>query len=294
MLAHCSLLVPFSAWAITHSRHHRNTNSLEDDEPFVPDFRSHTVARWWLGSLIESGAFAGAALLTMLVGGWPAYLTLDLGGPSKHSHAWFKDHFWPWSAHFEGKQVLAISASTAGVAGVLGLLGAAASKWGLLTVAAVYLVPLLIVNAHLVTITFLQHTHRGVPHYSEEAFSWLKGALATVDRSWGPLRDELFHHISNTHVVHHLFHEMPFYHAQEATAAVRQLLGPHYIKDFTPIGTALWREFRECKFVEELQGGDKGVFWFFSTQDALVGKPGVPLRPIEPLLPCKGAAAARR
>jgi hypothetical protein len=45
-----------------------------------------------------------------------------------------------------------------------------------------YVVPYLIVNFWLVTITFLQHTHPNLPHYEDEEWDWLRGALATVDR----------------------------------------------------------------------------------------------------------------
>jgi omega-6 fatty acid desaturase (delta-12 desaturase) len=44
-----------------------------------------------------------------------------------------------------------------------------------------------------------------------------------VDRSFGPLLDHTFHHIVDTHVCHHLFSTMPFYHAQEATQAIRKV-----------------------------------------------------------------------
>jgi omega-6 fatty acid desaturase (delta-12 desaturase) len=46
-----------------------------------------------------------------------------------------------------------------------------------------------------------------------------------VDRSFGPLLDHTFHHIVDTHVCHHLFSTMPFYHAQEATRAIRKVGG---------------------------------------------------------------------
>ena len=79
--------------------------------------------------------------------------------------------------------------------------------------AQVYLVPYLVVNASLVSITLLQHTHPGLPHYTTETWDWLRGALATVDRSFGFL-DHFHHHIADTHVLHHLFSTIPHYHAQ--------------------------------------------------------------------------------
>ena len=53
--------------------------------------------------------------------------------------------------------------------------------------AQVYIVPYLIVNLWLVMITLLQHTHPSLPHYNDSEWEWLRGALSTVDRSYGPL-----------------------------------------------------------------------------------------------------------
>ena len=83
-------------------------------------------------------------------------------------------------------------------------------------VSQVYVIPYLVVNNWLVMITLLQHTHPKLPHYNDKEWDWLRGALATVDRSFGFL-DFFFHHIADTHVAHHLFSTMPHYHAEEVT-----------------------------------------------------------------------------
>lgn len=44
---------------------------------------------------------------------------------------------------------------------------------------------------------------------------------------------------------------MPFYHAQEATEAIKKVLGVYHLSDETPIWTALWRSFRNCKYIED-------------------------------------------
>ena len=54
-------------------------------------------------------------------------------------------------------------------------------------------------------ITLLQHTHLSLPHYTGAEWDWLRGALCTVDRSFGALLNVLHHHIADTHVAHHLF-----------------------------------------------------------------------------------------
>lgn len=56
-----------------------------------------------------------------------------------------------------------------------------------------------------VAITYLHHTHPEVHHFEAESWSFVKGALATVDRDFGFVGRHLFHGIIDTHVVHHLF-----------------------------------------------------------------------------------------
>ena len=60
-----------------------------------------------------------------------------------------------------------------------------------------------VVNAWLVALTWLQHTEVDVPHLPSEGYSFIKGALHTIDRPydkllWG-LVDFLHHHIGTTH-----------------------------------------------------------------------------------------------
>lgn len=94
----------------------------------------------------------------------------------------------------------------------------------------------------------------------DKEWTWLRGALATVDRSYGPLLNSLHHHIADTHVAHHLFSAMPHYHAGEATAALKPLLGRYYCEDHTPWYRALWRDWSVCRYVAPDVKGS-GVMW---------------------------------
>jgi omega-6 fatty acid desaturase (delta-12 desaturase) len=119
----------------------------------------------------------------------------------------------------------------------------------------------MVVNYHLVLITFLQHTDVYMPHFRGAEWNWLRGALCTVDRSFGAVLDHTFHHITDTHVCHHIFSKMPFYHAQEATQHIKRVLGPYYLKDDTPIARALWRAFTCCRYIE-----DEGNIVFYKNE----------------------------
>ena len=144
-------------------------------------------------------------------------------------------------------------------------LGLWAYNTSVLNVVAHYGVPYLWVNFWLVLITLLQHTDTSLPHYDNESWTWVKGALCTVDRDYG-LLNLIFHRIGDTHVVHHLFHELPHYHALEATAHIKAVLGPFYRQDSTPIMKALWSTFQTCVLVAP-DPQSKGVFWWLNYRE---------------------------
>ena len=45
--------------------------------------------------------------------------------------------------------------------------------------------------------------------------------------------------------------QMPFYNAVRATPYVKKALGAYYLSDATPIPAAVYRSWRNCKFIEE-------------------------------------------
>nr|GEW65926.1 delta(12)-fatty-acid desaturase FAD2 [Tanacetum cinerariifolium] len=134
---------------------------------------------------------------------------------------------------------------------------------GFAWVFCVYGGALMVMNAFLVTITYLHHTHASLPHYDDSEWNWMKGAFSTVDRDYGIL-NKVFHNITDTHVLHHLFSYIPHYHAMEATKAIRPVLGEFYQSDSTPYFVALWRESKNCLFIEpdESDEKNKGIYWY--------------------------------
>ncbi len=78
-----------------------------------------------------------------------------------------------------------------------------------------------------VTITFLQHTDPTVPHYNSNAWTYVRGAAATIDRDFGFVGHHILHGVTENHVVHHYVSRIPFYNAKKATAAIKQVMGKH-------------------------------------------------------------------
>jgi len=261
-LLHSCLLVPYFSWKYSHRRHHSNTGSVDRDEDFVPKKKKEIAAAaaggWGVTEYLQHPLGRILMIALMLLLGWPLYLICNVSG---RKYPRFASHFDPNSPIYSRREQLQIVISDLGLllAGIgLYRLGTA---YGFLWLFKVYGVPLLIVNMFLVLITFLQHTHPALPHYEDAEWDWLRGALATVDRDYGIL-NSVFHHIVDTHVAHHMFSTMPHYHAMEATKAMKPILGRYYQFDSTPVPLALYRDFKECIYVEADGDGGDGVLWF--------------------------------
>jgi len=270
-VVHQALLVPYFAWQYTHAKHHRRTNHLTDGESHVPSTakdnglgenleRNSFYAAWH--EAMGDGAFAAFQVWTHLVVGWPLYL-LGLASTGKVAHdgtpleesGAVADHFRPSSPMFPAKMHGKILLSTVTeIATIVGLIYAG-FHYGHLNMMLWYWGPYMYVNAWLVLYTWLQHTDPSVPQYGEGEWTWVKGALSTIDRPYG-IFDFFHHRIGSTHVAHHLFHEMPWYNADVATKYIKEFLEPKglYNYDPTPWPIAMWRIAHTCHYVDSNEG----------------------------------------
>lgn len=266
LVLHSALLVPYHSWRITHGQHHKKTNHMTGDQVFVPSTRekynathgisvpSDTGVRRYRLSLQEAieetplGDLFG--IFQMWTFGWWAYLSYNVAGQDygKGAH-----HYNPTAPMFSEREYWDIVISDVFIGIALVSMGASIKTFGLANYIYYYFIPYMIVNMWLVTITYLQHSDPAIPHYTPKEFSFVRGALCSIDRDYG-IYNVLHHHIGDTHVVHHLFSQMPFYHAQEATEAVKKVLGEYYYHDPTPVFQALRRSWAYCKFIDEKDG----------------------------------------
>jgi len=257
LVLHSALLVPYYSWKHSHRRHHSNTGSMEGDEVFVPATKSQIGA---VAEALDSAPGKAVALLFTFTLGWPFYLLFNIASREYKGHTWV-NHFNPYSPIFNKSERSSIVVSDLALLSFAGLLGYLGMTHGFGWLAKVYGIPYLGVNFWLVLITLLQHTDAALPHYRGDDWNWLKGALCTVDRDFGFFLNHVHHHIADTHVCHHLFSYLPFYHAQEATRALKEVMGPYYRFDSTPIPVALWNSLSECGYVED-EGAVTGPLWF--------------------------------
>jgi omega-6 fatty acid desaturase / acyl-lipid omega-6 desaturase (Delta-12 desaturase) len=280
-IVHQFLLVPYFAWQYTHAKHHRRTNHLQDGESHVPSTAAengydpvqqerHSLYAA-LHEAMGDGVFAMFQIVTHLYLGWPIYL-LGFASTGKWRYdgtplapGEVADHFRLNSPMFTPKVRGKILLSTITEIASLFALFYTGHTFGHLKVFLWYWLPYFTVNAWLVLYTWLQHTDPSVPHYGEGEWTWVRGALSTIDRPYGIF--DFFHHtIGSTHVVHHLFHEMPWYNAGIATKHVKEYLEPMGLYNYDPTFwvTAMWRIAHTCHYVDT----DTGIQYFKSFDDA--------------------------
>jgi len=214
---HSALLVPYFAWQITHGKHHKATGHMSKDMVLVPKTLSSLIIRRGgdpsqflsknherteeqeskLHDLIEETPLASMyVFIRQQTLGWLGYLTLNLTGQKYPKLSkWSVNHFNPKSPLFSELHYNKILLSDAGVALTIIALALASRKWSFLTVVRYYFVPYFWVNHWLVLITYIQHTDPALPHYREGAWTFQRGAAATMDRDFGFIGQYLFHDI---------------------------------------------------------------------------------------------------
>jgi len=267
---HQALLVPYFAWQFSHAKHHRRTNNLVDGESHVPTTgienglgpnNERLTFYAVLHEAMGDGAFAAFQVFTHLVVGWPLYL-LGLASTGRLANdgtflaeGEIIDHFRPSSKMFNRKVTSKIALSTITCIASVLLLLKLSVEHGFLSVFLWYTAPYMWCNAWLVLYTWLQHTDPSIPQYGLDEWTWVKGALSTIDRPYG-IYDFFHHKIGSTHVAHHLFHEIPFYNGDAATAALKTYLEPKGLYNYDPTSwiQVMFSIASTCHFVEGIEG----------------------------------------
>ncbi|EJT71130.1 Delta(12) fatty acid desaturase [Gaeumannomyces tritici R3-111a-1] len=297
-IVHSALLVPYFSWQMSHSKHHKATGHIERDMVFVPRTREQHATR--LGRMVhelsemteETPIYTLLHLVGQQLFGWPLYIIANVTGHNYHErqregrgkgkkNGFFGgvNHFNPSSPLYENKDAGKVLLSDLGIGLAITGLVYLCRTFGFQNMLVWYFIPYLWVNHWLVAITFLQHTDPSLPHYTAEEWNFVRGAAATVDREFGFVGRHLLHGIIETHVLHHYVSTIPFYNADEATEAIKGVMGKHYRSDTAggPAGflAALWKSSRMCQWVEpsaEATGAGKGVL-FFRNRNSIGTKP---------------------
>lgn len=271
-IMHSLLLVPYFSWKYTHGKHHKSTSHLTEDQVFIPWTRSKLAERD--GSYINERKFDHNGheesildetpiknlldMSLMFLFGWPLYLYRNASGQKYPNYRGRVSHFISSSPIFNDRQRPFVILSAIGVYSTLFALSILAYNFGIMNIVYYYFIPYINVNFWLVFITYLQHTDPKLPHYREGAWTYVRGALCTIDRDYGFILNYLFHHINDTHVAHHLFSLIPHYHAEEVTECIKPIIEKHYLYENGPLFNTVFNVYKSCRFIED--EGD--VVWF--------------------------------
>lgn len=227
-ITHSSIMVPYHGWRISHRTHHANHGHVDNDESWYPTKQSQYEelknAKDIMG---KAGALIRFTMLGNLIA-YPLYLMNRSPGrmPGTHYDWNFTQEKSGPGALFKDSEAGQVARSTACLVAMLTGLAAVGAKFGLAFLANTYIMPYIVFVMWLDLVTYLHHTDKELPWYRDPEWTYLRGGLTTTDRDYGILNK--VHHDIGTHVVHHLFPQIPHYNLCEATDAVKPLMGPYY------------------------------------------------------------------
>ncbi|OCH90799.1 hypothetical protein OBBRIDRAFT_792897 [Obba rivulosa] len=268
MVLHTFVLTPYFAWRITHRSHHKGTNHLERDETYHPVTRKDlklpdenvATSMDYKEMIEETPAFTLFKMVIRQFLGFQLYLLHNRKGNPKYPPG--TSHYKPSSKLFKPEDRNAIIASDIAIGTMLAFLGTWIHWTSFGNVWRLYLVPWLWAHNWIVMFTYLQHSDPTIPYYRGRGWTFVRGALATIDRPvFGWIGRIFWHGIAHDHVAHHFFVSVPFYNLPAVTEAIKPVLGEHYNYDSTPTIYALWRAFTQCVFIEP-----EGDVVFFKNQ----------------------------
>jgi len=235
-LSHTFLLVPFHSWRLSHHLHHTYLSNINKDHSYVAYSKSDYEKLSLFSRFFRFSAY--------YLGGWPTYLLVGMSNRDDY-------HFWPNDKLCKNDEEKGqMTESVVWIAGFVGLLSLLAYFQGFAFVLVYYGLPYAIFQAWISIVTHLHHTHPDVPWYRDPDWSYLRGALSTVDRNYGIVED--IHHNIGTHIVHHLFHRIPHYHLKEATVAIKPILGEYHKKSELTMFGSMTKIWGNCRFVSDI------------------------------------------
>ncbi|XP_030540372.1 omega-3 fatty acid desaturase, chloroplastic-like [Rhodamnia argentea] len=213
-LLHSSILVPYHGWRISHRTHHQNHGHVENDESW------HPLSERIYNSLDNVTKLLRFTLPFPMLA-YPIYLWSR--SPGKKG-----SHYNPNSDLFVPNERKDVITSTACWTAMVAILACLAFVMGPIQLLKLYGVPYFTFVAWLDLVTYLHHHGHDekLPWYRGEEWSYLRGGLTTLDRDYGWINN--VHHDIGTHVIHHLFPQIPHYHLIEATEAAKPVLGKYY------------------------------------------------------------------
>ncbi len=208
-ICHTPLLVPFFPWAHSHRMHHQHHNHIDKDRShawFTEErVKGSLFSRLWMRSIVTPflGMFA-----YLYFGYFDGSHILPIGKLYKESNKLEKIRFF---------------ISFLVIACFVCVVSLCVQSWSHFF--SFYVGPWAIFLFWSFVVTYMHHHHNQIILFDDSSWDFLSGALQTVDREMGCGLDALQHHITDSHLVHHLFYtQIPHYHLKKATKEISILL----------------------------------------------------------------------
>ncbi|KAF8886204.1 fatty acid desaturase-domain-containing protein [Infundibulicybe gibba] len=255
---HSFVGTPYFSWKHSHALHHMYHAHMDKDQHMIPETRKSSEPKESsdtpgvsIEEIIEdTPIYVLFRLVVAQLIGFQMYLLFNTSGQPRYPR--WTSHANPKSIIFQEKHWPEIMASNAGILGVIWGLHYASTFIGWSAVAKLYIAPWFVMSHWIAMIVYLQHSDPVLPHYRAGEWTYIRGALATMDRDFLGWQGKFFlHSIAHDHLVHHFFPRLPFYHAEKATEQLRAVLGPDYNYCESGVFPALWRNFNFCQYVDE-------------------------------------------
>lgn len=214
-ICHTPLLVPFFPWAYSHRLHHQFHNHVEKDKshPWMTAVKKKNtmcfVEKKFIKYISEGvlGPFINFAM----------YLFFGAGDGS---------HVYPGKLYKNANKSEKIKCVISTIAIVCFIVICGISFSNFSSFLYFYGGCWLFFCFWLFMVTYMQHHAEDTKVYDDSSWNFIDGALETIDRHFGFGIDVLHHHITDCHLVHHLFFtQIPHYHLKKAQDAIKDLLG---------------------------------------------------------------------
>ncbi|KAL8539186.1 hypothetical protein ACS0TY_000984 [Phlomoides rotata] len=222
-LLHSSILVPYHGWRISHRTHHQNHGHVENDESWHP--LPEKIFKK-LDNVTRKLRFT----LPFPMLAYPIYLWSRSPGKTG-------SHFHPDSDLFLPNERKDVITSTVCWSTMVAILAGLSFVMGPFQLLKLYGIPYLGFVMWLDVVTYLHHHgHEDkLPWYRGKEWSYLRGGLTTLDRDYGWINN--IHHDIGTHVIHHLFPQIPHYNLIEAVSMnfLQEIIEPSFLYSYLHI-----------------------------------------------------------
>lgn len=244
---HTPLWTPFFAWKRTHGLHHTYHALMTKDQHWIPHSKEDVDDN----PLSDAPLYVLFSLIVQQLIGFPLYLIFNTSGPKEFPKG--TGHFNPNAMFFTTPALrFGVVFSDLSMLAMAYIVREWVKAHGGLAVFMYYGIPTFLVSNWVTMIVYLHHTDPAVPHYREGAWTYTRGALATIDRDFLGWQGRFFlHDIAHFHIVHHLFPRMPFYRGEEATKYLKKVIGKDYNFSDKSVFHSLWTYARRCQFVDD-------------------------------------------